>query len=99
MIIILIQTFEIPTFQIHEEFSNSLEKRVSLKFKTLRFNQVPFMKKKSKAIISKSRLINKYLKWTSRENFLAYKKVKSKGHSLNKKATYLLSRSHQKTYN
>ena len=39
----------------------------------------PFMNKElSKAIMNKSRLRNKYLKWSSRENFLAYKKVKKK---------------------
>ena len=29
-----------------------------------------------KAIMDRSRLENKYLKWPSRENFLAYKKAK-----------------------
>ena len=60
-----------------EIFLNTLKKHAPLKFKTIRGNQVPFMTKKlSKAIINKSRQRNKYLKWPSRENFLAYKKAK-----------------------
>ena len=44
-------------------------------------------KKLNKAIMNKSRLKNKYLKkWPSRENFEAYKKVKKKCNSLNKKS-------------
>ena len=42
-------------------------------------------KKLSKAIMSKSRLRKTYLNWPSRQNFLAYKKVKNKCNSLNKK--------------
>ena len=38
-----------------------------------------------KAITDRSRLKNKYLKWPSRENFLAYKKVKNICNSLNNK--------------
>ena len=38
-----------------------------------------------KAIMDPSRLKNKYLKWPSRENFLAYKKVKNICNSLNNK--------------
>ena len=36
--------------------------------------------------MDQSRLKNKYLKWPSRENFLAYKKIKKNCNSLNKKA-------------
>ena len=43
-------------------------------------------KEGKKAIMDQSRLKNKYLKWPSRENFLAYKKAKSICNSLNKKA-------------
>ena len=39
-----------------------------------------------KGIMDRSRLQNKYLKWSSRENFLAYKKAKNNCKSLNKKA-------------
>ena len=43
-------------------------------------------KKLRKAIMDRSRLKKKYLKWPSHENFLAYKKAKNIGNSLNKKA-------------
>ena len=43
-------------------------------------------KKLSKEIMNKSRLRNKYLKWPSRENFLAYKMVKNKCNAFNNKA-------------
>ena len=39
----------------------------------------------SKVIMNKSRLRNKYLKWPSRENFLAYKKVKNRCNALTRK--------------
>ena len=39
-----------------------------------------------KAIMDQPRLKNKYLKWPSRENFLAYKKAKNICNSLNNKA-------------
>ena len=42
-------------------------------------------KELSKIIMNKSRLRNKYLKWPSRENFLAYKKVKNKCNTLTRK--------------
>ena len=42
----------------------------------------------SKYIMTRSRFKNRYLKWTSRENFLAYKKAKSLCNSLNKEQTY-----------
>ena len=43
-------------------------------------------KKLTKAVSNKSRVRNKYLTWLSRENVLAYEKVKSKRNSVNKKA-------------
>ena len=39
----------------------------------------------SKVIMNKSRLRNKYLKWPSRENFLAYKKVKNRCNAITRK--------------
>ena len=39
----------------------------------------------SKIIMNKSRLRNKYLKWPSRENFLAYEKVKNRCNTLTRK--------------
>ena len=57
---------------------NTLEKHAPLKSKTVRRNQAPFMNKElSKAIMTKSRLRNRHLKYTSRENFLAYKNIKN----------------------
>ena len=41
----------------------------------------------SKAIMTKSKFKNSYVKWPSRENFVAYKKAKIKcNYSLNRKA-------------
>ena len=40
----------------------------------------------SKAIMTKSKVKNSYLKWPSRENFIAYKKTKNKCNSLTSKA-------------
>ena len=57
---------------------NTLEKHAPLKSKTVRGNQAPFMNKElSKAIMEKSRLRNRHLKYPSRENFLAYKNIKN----------------------
>ena len=43
----------------------------------MRGNQAKFMTKElRKAIMDRSRFENKYLKWPSREKFLAYKKAK-----------------------
>ena len=53
----------------------------------VRGNQAKFMMKEvSKSIMNKSRFKNRYLKWPSRENFLAYKKGKNFCDSLSKKA-------------
>ena len=57
-----------------------------LKLKKLRGNQARFMiKELRKTVMDRSRLKNKYLKWPSRENLLAYKKVKNICNYLNKK--------------
>ena len=57
---------------------NTLEKHAPLKSKTVRGNQAPFMSKElSKAIMEKSRLRNRHLKYPSRENVLAYKNIKN----------------------
>ena len=47
-------------------FSCVLDKHAPFMIKTLR-----------KAIVNRSRLRSKYLKWSSRENFLEYKKAKT----------------------
>ena len=41
---------------------------------------------KHKPIMNKSKAKNKYLNWSSRENFISYKKTKNKCNSLTKKA-------------
>ena len=43
-------------------------------------------KELSKIIMNKSRIKNKYLKWHSRENYLAYKKIENKCKNLVKKS-------------
>ena len=54
-------------------FISVVNKHAPLKSRTIRGNQGPFMNRKlSKAIMNRSRMKNRYLKWTSRENFLAY---------------------------
>ena len=73
--------------KLTEIMSEVLEKHAPLKTKTIRGNQAPFMNKRlSKAIMNKSRIRNKYLQWSSRENFLAYKKIKNKCNNLLKKS-------------
>ena len=79
---------EDPYSKLTEIFEEILQKHAPLKSKQVRGNHAPFMNKElSKVIMNKSRLRNKYLKWPSRENFLAYKKVKSKCNALKKKDT------------
>ena len=66
---------------------NTLEKHAPLTSKTVRGSQAPFMNKElSKAIIEKSRLHNRHLKYPSRENFLAYKNIKNKCNNLLKQS-------------
>ena len=69
--------------KLTEIFSEVLEKHAPTNLKTFRGNQAPFMNKElSKVIMNKSRIKNKYLKWPSRENYLAYKKMKKKCNNL-----------------
>ena len=76
-----------PYSKLTEIFSKILNKHAPLKSKQVRGNQAPFMNKLlSKAIMEKSKIRNKYLKWPSRENFLDCKKIKNKCNSLVKKA-------------
>ena len=73
--------------KLTEIMSEVLEKHAPLKTKTIRGNQAPFMNKRSsKAIMNKSRIRNKYLQWPSREDFLAYKKIKNKCNNLLRKS-------------
>ena len=61
-----------------ETFRRVLDKHPLLKTKRVRGNQSPFMTKKlSKAVMNKSKTRNKYMKWPSRENFLATKRAKN----------------------
>ena len=77
---------EDPYSKLTEIFHEILQKHASLKSKQVRGNHAPFMNKElSKVIMNKSRLRNKYLKWPSRENFLAYKKVRKKCNTLTRK--------------
>ena len=73
--------------KLTEILSEVLEKHAPLKTKTIRGYQAPFMNKNlSKVIITKSRIRNKYLKWPSRENFLAFNSIKNKCNNLLKKS-------------
>ena len=77
---------EAPYSKLTEIFQEIIQKHLPLKSKQVRGNHAPFMNKElSKVIMNKSRLRNKYLKWPSRENFLAYKKVKKKCNTLTRK--------------
>ena len=59
-------------------FRSVLDGDASLKRKMIKGNQGPFMTKQlSKAIVNRSKLRNRYIKWPSRENFLDYKKAKN----------------------
>ena len=64
-----------------------LDYHAPVKQKVVRGNQAPFMTKDlSKAIMMKAKIKNQYVKWASRENYLAFKKAKNKCTSINKKA-------------
>ena len=66
-------------------FRSVLDRHTPLKRKMIRGNQKPFMTKQlSKAIMNRSKLKNRYIKWPSRENFLDYKKAKNTCNHLNK---------------
>ena len=68
-------------------FRTILDHHAPLKTKRIRGNQAKFMTKElSKPIMNRSRFKKGYLKWPSRENFLAYEKVENLCNSLNKKA-------------
>ena len=70
-----------------EILSEVLNYHVPLKQKSVRGNLAPFMTRElSKAIMTKSKVKNSYVKLPSRENFVAYKKAKNKRNSLTRKA-------------
>ena len=68
-------------------FTDVVDRHASLKQKMVRGNNAPFMTKQlNKAIMDRSRIKNRYLKWPSRENILVLKKTKSLRINLTKKA-------------
>ena len=70
-----------------EIFSEFLNYHAPLKQKSVRGNHAPFMTRElNEAIMTKSKVKNSYVKWPSRENFVAYKKAKNKCNSLTRKA-------------
>ena len=76
-----------PYKKFSETFTGFLNHHNPLKEKQIRDNHTPFLTKElSKAIMEKSKTINKYLKLPSRKNYVSYKKSKSKSNSLTKKA-------------
>ena len=59
-----------PYTKISEIFSDVLNYHAPLKQKSVRGNHAPFMTKElSKAIMTKSKVKNSYVKWPSREKF------------------------------
>ena len=83
----LYKNCEDPYTKLPEIFSEVLNYHAPLKQKSVRGNHAPFMTRElSKAIMTKSKVKNSYVKWPSRENFVAYKKAKDKCNSLTRKA-------------
>ena len=81
------QNCEDPYTKMSKIFSEVLNYHAPLKQKSVRCNHTPFMTRElSKAIMSKSKVKNSYVKWPSQENFVAYKKAKSKCNSLTREA-------------
>ena len=78
--------------QVPENFFQ-INLQAPLKQKQVRGNHSPFMTKDLiKAIMSKSKIKNKYLNWSSRENFIFYKRTKNKCNSLTKKEGIMTSK-------
>ena len=68
-------------------FREMVDRNATLKQKMVRRNNAPFMTKQlNKAIMDRSRIKNRYLKWPSRENFLEFKEAKRLCKNLTKKA-------------
>lgn len=75
-----------PPKEFSEVFMLTLDKHTPLKQRKMRGNQAPFMTKTlSKAIMDRSGIRNRYLRWPSRENFLEFKKAKRLCNSQSKK--------------
>ena len=75
-----------PYNKLMQIFSEVLDYHAPVKQKVVRANQAPFMTKDlSKPIMMKSKTNNQYVKWLSRENYLAFKRAKNEYTSINKK--------------
>ena len=82
----LYKIYEDPYTTMSEIFFEVLNYHAFLKQKSVRGNHAPFMTRElSKAIMTKSKAKNSYVKWPSRENFVAYTKTKNKCNSLTRK--------------
>ena len=76
-----------PYNKLMQIFSEVLDNHAPVKQKVVSGNQAPFMTKDlSKAIMMKSKAKNQYVKWPSRENYLAFKRAENNCTSRNKKA-------------
>ena len=76
-----------PYNKLTQIFSEVLDHHAPVKRKAVRGNQAPLMTRDlNKVIMIKSKAKRKYVKWLSRENYLAFKKAKNKCTSINKKA-------------
>ena len=85
----LYKNCENPYTKLSEIFSEVSNYHAPLKQKSVRGNHAPFMTRElSKAIMTKSKVKNSYVKWLSRKNFVAYKKTKNKCNSLTRKAKF-----------
>ena len=83
----LYRNWDEPYEKLLDIFVDILNDHAPLKEKRIRGNHAPFTNKElSKAIMEKSKIRNKYLKWPSRENYVSYKNSKKKCNSLTKKA-------------
>ena len=72
---------------ITEKFLEAIDKHAPLKKKLVQGNQGPFMNRDfQKAICTRTRLKNKYWRDPSRENELAYKKLRNLGVSIRRKS-------------
>ena len=78
---------EDPYTKMSGIFSEVLNYHAPLKQKSVRGNHALFMTRElNKVIMTKSKVKKSYIKWPSRESFVAYKKAKNKCNSLIRKA-------------
>ena len=68
-------------------FKRVLDRHAPLRYKVIRGNQAPFMSKElSKSVMTRSRLKNRFNRYTSKDNWKAYRLQRSKCVQLRKKA-------------